>query len=121
MAIARFGRQVKRPHGFCLKMTAVGVLGLCFIFIWSVFSSPSTSLTVQRESFDDIAEPVSSSAKVRSFGSQSKEREPQQHDSTKQDKKVKVDSGLKGKNERNVNRSASLSVNEHKSGMNRRL
>ncbi|KAF3453606.1 hypothetical protein FNV43_RR04046 [Rhamnella rubrinervis] len=38
-------------------------MGLCFIFLWSVFSSSSTSLTVQRESFDDIGEPASRNTK----------------------------------------------------------
>ncbi|KAE8712672.1 hypothetical protein F3Y22_tig00110239pilonHSYRG00386 [Hibiscus syriacus] len=65
MALARFGRQVKRQHGVCVKMTAVAILDLCFIFVWSIFSSPSTSVTVQSENFDDIAEPVASSTMVR--------------------------------------------------------
>jgi len=43
-------------------MAAVTVLGLCFIFVWGVFSSSSSSVTSQRESFEDIAEPVSSSS-----------------------------------------------------------
>ncbi|KAH1212056.1 putative methyltransferase PMT28 [Glycine max] len=62
MAIARLVRQAKRPHGLWVKMTAVTILGLCFIFVWGVFSSSSTSVTTQRESFEDIAEPVSSSS-----------------------------------------------------------
>jgi tRNA wybutosine-synthesizing protein 1 len=42
-------------------MTAVTILGLCFIFVWTVFSSSSSSsVTFQRESFEDISEPVSS-------------------------------------------------------------
>ncbi|RDX95102.1 S-adenosyl-L-methionine-dependent tRNA 4-demethylwyosine synthase, partial [Mucuna pruriens] len=61
MAIARLVRQAKRPHGLWVKMAAVTVLGLCFIFVWAVFSSSSSSVTSQRESFEDIAEPVSSS------------------------------------------------------------
>ncbi|KAK4429252.1 putative methyltransferase PMT28 [Sesamum alatum] len=62
MAIARFGRQVKRSYqsyGFCVKLSAVVILGLCFVLVWSLFSS--FSVTSQRESFDDIAEPVSAS------------------------------------------------------------
>lgn len=62
MAIARLVRQAKRPHGLWVKMTAVTILGLCFIFVWGVFSSSSTSVTTQRESFEDIAEPASSSS-----------------------------------------------------------
>ncbi|CAJ1972437.1 unnamed protein product [Sphenostylis stenocarpa] len=62
MAIARLVRQAKRPHGLWVKMAAVTVLGLCFIFVWGVFSSSSSSVTSQRESFEDIAEPVSSSS-----------------------------------------------------------
>ncbi|TKY57718.1 methyltransferase PMT28 [Spatholobus suberectus] len=65
MAIARLVRQAKRPHGLWVKMTAVTILGLCFIFVWAVFSSSSSSVTSQRESFEDIAEPVSSSHKPR--------------------------------------------------------
>ncbi|XP_027330888.1 probable methyltransferase PMT28 [Abrus precatorius] len=61
MAIARLVRQAKRPYGLWVKMTAVTMLGLCFIFVWAVFSSSSSSVTSQRESFEDIAEPVSSS------------------------------------------------------------
>ncbi|GMP44987.1 hypothetical protein CsSME_00013686 [Camellia sinensis var. sinensis] len=56
MAIARFGRQAKRSYGFCVKMTAVAVMGLCFILIWSLFSS-SSSVVSQRSTFADIAEP----------------------------------------------------------------
>ncbi|KAK7383041.1 hypothetical protein VNO78_28706 [Psophocarpus tetragonolobus] len=62
MAIARLVRQAKRPHGLWVKMTAVTMLGLCFIFVWAVFSPSSSSVTSQRESFEDIAEPVSSSS-----------------------------------------------------------
>ncbi|CAI0383043.1 unnamed protein product [Linum tenue] len=67
MALARMtrlARQAKRPFGLCAKTTAVGILGLCFIFVWSIFSSPSSSVTTQRESFDDIAEPSSSSRSI---------------------------------------------------------
>ena len=62
MAIARLVRKVKRPYGLWVKMTAVTILGLCFIFVWGVFSNSSSSITTQRESFEDIAEPVSSSS-----------------------------------------------------------
>ena len=62
MAIAR---QAKLPCGLWVKMTVVTILGLCFIFVWTIFSSSSTSVTIQRESFEDIAEPVSSSSSSR--------------------------------------------------------
>lgn len=91
MALARFGRQVKRQHGVCVKMTAVAILGLCFIFVWSMFSSPSNSVTVQRESFDDIAEPVASSTMV----SKSKGKDIEKHDAN--GNKKKVESSFKGK------------------------
>ncbi|KAK8551860.1 hypothetical protein V6N12_040480 [Hibiscus sabdariffa] len=110
MALARFGRQVKRQHGVCVKMTAVAILGLCFIFVWSMFSSPSTSVTVQRESFDDIAEPVASGTMV----SKSKGNELEKHDSN--DHKKKVESDLKKKDEKKVNGSLPSPAHEHKSG-----
>ncbi|XP_059633905.1 probable methyltransferase PMT28 isoform X2 [Cornus florida] len=104
MAIARFGRQAKRSYGFCLRMTAVAILGLCFIFIWSVFSSPSSSVTSQRSTFNDIPKPVSSNGKVG--GSKN-------HKVDTGDKKVKkFESDLK-KEEEKVNGSVPfVSVNE---------
>ncbi|KAI3926768.1 hypothetical protein MKW92_011020 [Papaver armeniacum] len=66
MAISKFGKNMKRPYGFCVKMTAVALLGLCFIFIWSTFSSSSNSLTYQRDSFSDIAEPAVANYKLSS-------------------------------------------------------
>jgi tRNA wybutosine-synthesizing protein 1 len=75
MTIARLARQAKRPRGFCVKMTAVAVMGFCFIFVWSMFSSSSTSATTQRESFDDIAEPVAGNTRVSRPHTQSRERE----------------------------------------------
>lgn len=86
MAISRFPRQAKRPYGFCVKMIAVGVTGLCFIFIWSIFSSssPSTSFTSQRESFSDIAEPISANTKPSEFGKASSDKnETQKHQGSK--------------------------------------
>ncbi|CAN1163791.1 Probable methyltransferase PMT28 [Linum perenne] len=65
MALARLARQAKRPFGLCAKMTVVAILGLCFIVVWSIFSSPSSSLTTQRESFDDISQPVSSRSRSK--------------------------------------------------------
>ncbi|KAL6207427.1 hypothetical protein ACLB2K_018385 [Fragaria x ananassa] len=70
VAAARSGRQAKRPYwGFCIKMTAVAILGLCFIFIWTMFSSPSNSVTTRIESFDNIEQPPGSrSQRVSSSG-----------------------------------------------------
>ncbi|XP_020206830.1 probable methyltransferase PMT28 isoform X2 [Cajanus cajan] len=76
MAIARLVRQAKRPHGLWVKMTAVTILGLCFIFVWAVFSSSSSSsVTFQRESFEDIAEPVASSHRPQKPRDESKKGE----------------------------------------------
>ncbi|KAF4357284.1 hypothetical protein F8388_002792 [Cannabis sativa] len=110
MAIARLGRQAKRPYGFCAKMTAVAVLGLCFVFVWSMFSSSSfsSSVAARRESFDDIAEPVSGSSSVRNFGTKSSNKEVKKHE-----KKGKSDSSL-DKDEKKVNGSVSKSFHEHK-------
>lgn len=116
MALARLGRQAKRPYGFCAKITAVGVLGLCFIVLWTVFSSSSTSVTVQRESFDDIGEPASGNAKVRTFGSHTNKHQVENHESSE---KVKFDSDL-DKGEKKVNASVSSSVNKHKSEKKRK-
>lgn len=116
MALARLSRQAKRPYGFCVKMTAVAVMGLCFIFLWSVFSSSSTSVTVQRESFDDIGEPASGNTKARTFKPQSNKKEVEKHESGE---KVKSESDLE-KSEKNVNASVSSSVNEHKSEKKRK-
>ncbi|XP_047322435.1 probable methyltransferase PMT28 [Impatiens glandulifera] len=66
MAFDKFGRQVKRSYysyGFCVKVTFVAIFGLCFVFIWSVFSSSSSSVISQRSTFDDIAEPAASNGK----------------------------------------------------------
>lgn len=109
MAIARLGRhgQAKRPYGFCAKMTAVAILGLCFICVWTLFSSSSstTSVVARRESFDDIAEPIPGNSRVSNSGTKSSNKEVENHE-----KKVKSESGL----EKRVNGSVSKSVNEHK-------
>ncbi|XWS24361.1 hypothetical protein CRYUN_Cryun28dG0095100 [Craigia yunnanensis] len=110
MALARFARQAKRPYGVCIKMSAVAILGLCFIFVWSMFSFPSASVTVQRESFDDIAEPVASGTRVSKSKGNGLER------SGSSSHKEKVESGLKKKYEKRVNGSLPLSAHEHKSG-----
>lgn len=58
--VARFGRQVKRSYGVCIKTSAVAVLGLCFILVWFVFSSSYTSVSNQRSTFGEISQPISS-------------------------------------------------------------
>ncbi|CAO2833989.1 unnamed protein product [Amaranthus hypochondriacus] len=66
IVLSKIGRQATLPHGLCAKMTAVVILGLCFIFIWSFFSPTPDSLTAQRESFTDIAEPIAVIASPKS-------------------------------------------------------
>lgn len=115
MTIARLGRQAKRPHGFCVKVTAVAILGLCFIFMWSMFSSSSSSVVTQRESFDDIAEPVAKNTRASTSGTQSNKKEVVKHGLTKEDKKSKVESDLDKKDDKKVNGSVDSTVEEHKS------
>ncbi|XP_010254849.1 PREDICTED: probable methyltransferase PMT28 [Nelumbo nucifera] len=95
MVLARFARHAKRPHGFCTKMVAVTFLGLIFIFVWSAFSSSSTSVTSQRSSFGDISEPVSVYDKGRNSGTQPKKNEPGKSEVPRGDKKVESDTGDK--------------------------
>ncbi|CAK7349294.1 unnamed protein product [Dovyalis caffra] len=111
MAIDRLTRQAKRPIGFCVKTTAVAIMGLCFIFVWTMFSTSSTSVTTQRESFDDIAEPVAGNTRVRSpYYTQSKEKEEEKHESSR------FESDLELKNdEKKINGSVSVAVDEHES------
>lgn len=117
MAIARLARHAKRPYGLCAKMTAVAIMGLCFIFVWSLFSSSSSSsVTIQRESFDDIAEPEPANNRVSNSKTQSEKKKSEKHESSREDHKVKVESDLESKkDEKKINGSASLSVNEHES------
>lgn len=111
MAIARFGRQVKRSYGFCLKMTAVTILGMCFVFIWSIFSS--TSVTNQRSSFGEIAEPVSANGKITESVIYSTKKDPENR-VTEEDKKGKFESDLK-KDKKKVNGSIPfMSTNRHR-------
>lgn len=114
--LARLGRQAKRPHGLCVKMTAVAIMGLCFIFAWSTLSSSANSVTTQRESFDDIAEPVPANTKVISSKPQYTDRKRQRHEIGKEeDKKVKLESDLGKAKEKKVNGSVSVTVNKHES------
>ncbi|XP_020598376.1 probable methyltransferase PMT28, partial [Phalaenopsis equestris] len=56
MAGVRFGRNAKprAPLSFCLKVSLVVLVGLSFFVVWSVFSSPSSSVSTRRDNFDDI-------------------------------------------------------------------
>ncbi|KAL8523740.1 hypothetical protein ACS0TY_013633 [Phlomoides rotata] len=113
MAIARFGRQVKgsyQSYGFCIKLSAVVILGMCFVFVWSVFSN--FSVTSQRETFDDIEVPVSDS-RIQSNKLEPKkeeEKDKQRNNSRLSDKEKKITNGsvpLKSENKpENVNAKA---------------
>ncbi|KAG1368491.1 hypothetical protein COCNU_14G009590 [Cocos nucifera] len=76
MAGVRLGRSAKRaPLGFCAKVALVMLLGLAFIVIWSIFSSPSsTAISSQRSSFDDIFDPDASPAVGKKEVDKSKKR-----------------------------------------------
>ncbi|KAF2324562.1 hypothetical protein GH714_015276 [Hevea brasiliensis] len=88
MAIARLARHAKRPYGLCAK----------------------------RESFDDIAQPVPANNRVSNSKTQSKKKEPEKHESSREDHKVKVESNLESKkDEKKINGSAYPSMNEHES------
>ncbi|KAL8244215.1 hypothetical protein R6Q59_010473 [Mikania micrantha] len=63
--IARFGRHAKRSYGFCIKFASVAVLGLCFVFVWYMFSPSASSVTYQRSTFGEIAEPVSERGQLK--------------------------------------------------------
>ncbi|WCJ35174.1 S-adenosyl-L-methionine-dependent methyltransferases superfamily protein [Euphorbia peplus] len=104
MAIARLVRHAKRPYGLCAKMSAVAVLGLCFIFVWSLFSSSSSAVTTQRESFDDIAEPVP----ARRSNVRSEVKETQQ--------RSKIESKGSVGDEKKMNRTPSVSGVGHEKG-----
>ncbi|GMH04158.1 hypothetical protein Nepgr_005997 [Nepenthes gracilis] len=95
--LARLGRQAKCSHGFCSKMTAIVILGLCFVFVWSFFSTTPNSWTAQRESFDDIADPVSGNAKVSDSRTQSGKHQPQKHQHGRGSENAKFESDLKKK------------------------
>ncbi|KAL8216099.1 hypothetical protein R6Q57_022936 [Mikania cordata] len=65
LPIARFGRHAKRSYGFCIKFASVAVLGLCFVFVWYMFSPSASSVTYQRSTFGEIAEPVSERGQLK--------------------------------------------------------
>lgn len=98
--VARFGRQVKRSYGVCIKTSAVAVLGLCFILVWSVFSSSYTSVSNQRSTFGEISQPISSNQNLGQAQIHDFKKDGFESDLEKNDKKringsealVKVDS-----------------------------
>ncbi|KAG5613313.1 hypothetical protein H5410_024594 [Solanum commersonii] len=99
-ALTRFGRKVKgsyQSYGLGVKLAAVVILGLCFVFIWSVFSPSSYSVAYQRDTFDDIREPISSAnrKKVTSLVPSTKKVQPHnkklKHRSSSGEKKKRVD------------------------------
>ncbi|KAJ8540993.1 hypothetical protein K7X08_001809 [Anisodus acutangulus] len=106
-ALSRFGRKVKgsyQSYGLGVKLAFVVILGLCFVFIWSVFSPSSYSVAYQRDTFDDIREPISSAnrKKVSSLVPSTKKEQPHnkklKHRSTSVEKKKKrVDGSLPSK------------------------
>ncbi|KAJ0963313.1 hypothetical protein J5N97_028435 [Dioscorea zingiberensis] len=60
----RFGRVAagkRAPFGFCVKISMAVFLGLSFVVVWSVFSSPASSVSSQLSSFSDLPDPVPSS------------------------------------------------------------
>lgn len=108
MAIARFGRQVKRSYqsyGFCVKLSVVVILGMCFVFVWSAVSN--FSVTYRRESFDDIVEPVYVSA--GKVGNSQINSGPK---NGKESGKQRFKSGLDDKDKKNVNGSVVLKPEE---------
>lgn len=65
LPIARFSRQAKRSYGFFIKFAAVTILGLCFVFVWYIFSPSASSVTYQRSTFGEISEPISERFQTR--------------------------------------------------------
>ncbi|MCD9639217.1 hypothetical protein HAX54_023596 [Datura stramonium] len=105
-ALTRFGRKVKgsyQSYGLGVKLAAVVILGLCFVFIWSVFSPSSYSVAYQRDTFDDIREPISSAnrKKVTSLVPSTKKEQPHnkklKHRSSSGEKKKRVNGSLPSK------------------------
>ena len=112
MALARFVRQAKRPHRVCVKMTAVAILGMCFIFVWSMFSaSPSAAVTSQRSSFSDINEPVPDETEGDSSGTGLKKNEPERTELSGESNKLKFESDSEKKDEKKLDGSVTLAAN----------
>nr|XP_043607848.1 probable methyltransferase PMT28 [Erigeron canadensis] len=65
LPIARFGRQAKRSYGLIIKFASVAILGLCFVFVWYMFSPSASSVSYQRSSFGELAEPISDNGQLR--------------------------------------------------------
>ncbi|KAI3673178.1 hypothetical protein L6452_39294 [Arctium lappa] len=65
LPIARFGRQARRSYGFFIKFASVTILGLCFVFVWYMFSPSASSVTSQRSTFGEMAEPISERGQTR--------------------------------------------------------
>ncbi|CAI9116755.1 OLC1v1017993C4 [Oldenlandia corymbosa var. corymbosa] len=118
MAIAKFGRLAKRSYksyksfGFGVKLTAVVILGLCFVFVWSVFSPNSFSVTDRRDTFDDIAEPVSGHRPTTTTAHsgvelRKKEIRDNGEEGGKEEKK-KIQSSEAGKDKKRINASPPL-------------
>ncbi|KAF5182035.1 S-adenosyl-l-methionine-dependent methyltransferases superfamily protein [Thalictrum thalictroides] len=107
--LARLSRQVKRPHGFCIKITAVVALGLCFIFILSTYSPSSSSLTSQRNSFiSDIAEPVAANEKSKKGKDSDIQHKMSKTSENELHKEKKVEPHLKDKDKKKGDGAASV-------------
>lgn len=65
LPIARFGRQAETSYGFFIKFASVAILGLCFVFVWYMFSPSASSVTSQRSTFGEMAEPISERGQLR--------------------------------------------------------
>ncbi|XAR61769.1 hypothetical protein NMG60_11016281 [Bertholletia excelsa] len=120
MALARFrfARQGKRSYGLCVKMTAVAALGMCFIFIWSFFSSSSSSLVSQRSTFGDIAEPVSANFKPQDSEIQSDKKGPRKDQAHKAAKKEKLEADLEKNGKKNSASAVPLDSSKGRKGVN---
>lgn len=104
--VPKSGRQAKRSYGFCVKMTAVAVLGLCFMLIWSMFSS--SSVVSQRSTFGEFSEPVSTNGKVFQPQIHSGKKEPRKDQVNKEDEKSKFESDLGERDKKKANGSESF-------------
>ncbi|XP_010684322.2 probable methyltransferase PMT28 isoform X1 [Beta vulgaris subsp. vulgaris] len=117
-ALSKIGRQAKVPHGLCAKMTAVVILGLCFIFVWSFFSSTPDSLAAQRESFSDIADPAAATTTPSSSSSSSSSSQSHTnratHSATMSRSKHKQRGNLSKKTSKNVNVTVTGEQNSNK-------
>ncbi|KAK1288959.1 putative methyltransferase PMT28 [Acorus calamus] len=75
MAVGKPVRHHKpRTFGFVAKVSAAVVLGLCFVVVWSAFSSPSTAVSEKRSSFGDINEPPAADPRKKAAVEKEKRR-----------------------------------------------